>query len=64
MQAFYRGKEFGSRPVFFIYDSYLTPASEWARVLDPKGADTLRHTLYDAAVIGLRVKEDDGKLMT
>jgi hypothetical protein len=61
--AFHRGKEFGSRPVFFVYDSYLTPAAEWAAVLEPKGTNTLRGTRYDAAVIGLWVKEQDGEFM-
>lgn len=62
--AFHRGKEFGGRPVFFVYDSYLTPAAEWAQVLAPHGTNTLRNTRYDAAIIGLWVKEHDGEFMT
>ena len=62
--AFHRGAEFGSRPVFFVYDSYLTPAKDWAQVLSPGGTNTLRGTRHDAAVIGLWVKERDGEFMT
>ena len=62
--AFHLGKEFGGRPVFFVYDSYKTPAAEWAQVLDPAGTNTLRGTLFDSAVIGLWVKEEDGDFMT
>ncbi len=62
--AFYRGREFGGRPVFFVYDSYKTPAAEWAQVLSSDGANTLRGTRFDAAVIGLWVKEQDGDFMS
>ncbi len=62
--AFHRGAEFGGRPVFFVYDSYLTPAKDWAQVLGPTGTNTLRGTRYDAAVIGLWVKPQDGEFMT
>jgi hypothetical protein len=61
--AFHRGQEFGGRPVFFVYDSYKTPAAEWAQVLGPAGTNTLRGTRFDAAVIGLWVKEHDGEFM-
>jgi glycoprotein endo-alpha-1,2-mannosidase len=62
--AFHRSAEFGGRPAFFVYDSYLTPAREWAEVFSPAGVNTLRGTAYDAAVIGLWVKEGDGRFMT
>jgi glycoprotein endo-alpha-1,2-mannosidase len=62
--AFHRGKEFGDRPVFFVYDSYKTPAKEWAEVLGPAGTNSLRGTRFDSAVIGLWVKEHDGDFMT
>ncbi len=48
-------------PVFFIYDSYLTPAEEWATVLSPNGKNTIRNTPYDATVIGLWVKKGEEK---
>lgn len=51
--AFYRMQ---GRPCFFIYDSYLTPASEWARLLQPDGDLTIRNTDLDAVMIGLWVK--------
>jgi glycoprotein endo-alpha-1,2-mannosidase len=62
--AFHRCAEFAGRPVFFIYDSYKTPAAEWAQVLGPAGTKTLRGTPYDVAAIGLWVKKEDGDFMT
>lgn len=62
--AFFRSAEAGNRPIFFVYDSYLTPAMEWAELLSIAGKDTIRKTKYDSAVIGLWVKENDGKFMT
>lgn len=61
--ALHRLPDRGNRPVFFVYDSYLTPAKEWATILDPKGAQTIRGTRTDAIVIGLWVKEDEGDYM-
>ena len=61
--AFHRGEEFGGRPVVFLYDSYLTPAEEWATILAPGGEKTIRGTPYDAAVIGLWVKRGDSSAM-
>lgn len=62
--AFFRSPQASNRPIFFAYDSYLTPANEWAELLSPNGKQTLRKTKYDAAVIGLWVKENDGRFMT
>jgi len=53
----------GNRPVFFVYDSYLTPAREWASVLGRDGSHTLRGTEADAVVLGLWVKEDEERFM-
>jgi glycoprotein endo-alpha-1,2-mannosidase len=50
--------------MFFVYDSYLTPASDWADLLSPNGKGTIRNTKYDSAVIGLWVKKNDGEFMT
>src|SRR5690606_7759118 len=61
--AFHRGAEFGNRPVIFLYDSYLTPAREWATILAPDGVNTIRGTEYDTAVIGLWVKRPDSQAM-
>ena len=62
--ALYRDPAHGNRPWVYLYDSYLTPAEEWAAVLQPDGANTIRGTQYDAVVIGLWVKEGDGAFMT
>jgi glycoprotein endo-alpha-1,2-mannosidase len=62
--ACHRLPDHGNRPVFFVYDSYLTPAGEWATVLQPKGTNTLRGTAADAVVIGLWVKEREEKFMS
>lgn len=61
--AFYRCRESGNRPLFYVYDSYLVNASEWATILDPKGAQTIRGTPYDSAMIGLWVKEHERNFM-
>ncbi len=54
--AFYR---INDKPLFFIYDSYLTPAQEWATLLQPSGNITIRNTPYDAVMIGLWVKKGE-----
>ncbi len=54
--AFYR---MGGKPCFFIYDSYITPASEWARVFSPNGGITIRGTELDSKIIGLWVKDKE-----
>jgi alpha-mannan endo-1,2-alpha-mannanase / glycoprotein endo-alpha-1,2-mannosidase len=54
--AFYRTK---GKPLFFIYDSYLTKAEEWAGLLNPKGAITIRKTPLDAVMIGLWVRKGE-----
>ena len=54
-----RDPQHGNRPVFYVYDSYLTDADEWATILAPDGAHTLRNTPYDSLVIGLWVKQDE-----
>jgi glycoprotein endo-alpha-1,2-mannosidase len=62
--ALYRDPARGNRPWVYLYDSYLTPAEEWATLLRPEGAQTIRGTEYDAVVIGLWVKKQDGPFMT
>lgn len=54
--AFYRME---GNPCFFIYDSCLTPASEWARVCTPQGDLTIRGTEWDSKIIGLWVKDKE-----
>ncbi len=46
-------------PIVYVYDSYLTPFQEWARLLQPNGEITIRNTEWDAVMIGLWVKRDE-----
>jgi molybdenum cofactor synthesis domain-containing protein len=62
--AFYRYGKDNPRPMFYVYDSYLTPAEQWKTVLSPKGIQTIRNTRYDSVVIGLWVKEHEQAFMT
>jgi molybdenum cofactor synthesis domain-containing protein len=62
--AFYRYGKDKPRPMFYVYDSYLTPAEQWKTVLSPKGIQTIRNTRYDSVVIGLWVKEHEQAFMT
>ncbi len=48
------------RPVVFVYDSYLTPAAEWRRLLEPDGDLTIRGSAHDALMIGLWVEPGHG----
>jgi len=57
--ALYRDMSRGNRAMFYIYDSYLTEAKEWATILSPNGEQTIRGTKYDSLVIGLWVKEHE-----
>jgi glycoprotein endo-alpha-1,2-mannosidase len=61
--ALYRDAKRGNRPYFYIYDSYRTPADNWATVFAPDGAQTIRGTAYDAVFIGLWVKEEHSEFM-
>ena len=61
--ALHRLPGHGNRPVFFVYDSYLTPARDWASILTREGKQTLRGTTNDAVVIGLWVKEQEERFM-
>ena len=57
--AYHRMPRHGSDkplPVFYIYDSYHTPAQEWATILKPGGSDSIRGTSSDAFVIFLLVE--------
>ena len=54
--AFYR---MDGKPCFFIYDSYLTKAEEWATLLQPDGEISIRNTPIDACMIGLWVGEKE-----
>ena len=62
--AFYRYGKDKPRPMFYVYDSYLTPAKQWKTILAPDGPQTIRNTEYDSVVIGLWVKEKEQTFMT
>jgi glycoprotein endo-alpha-1,2-mannosidase len=47
------------KPMFFVYDSYLTKAEEWAELLRADGKISIRNTAYDAVMIGLWVKKGE-----
>jgi glycoprotein endo-alpha-1,2-mannosidase len=55
--AFYRDPK-TKRPLFFVYDSYVIQANDWADILTPAGKNTIRNTPYDADILGLWVKKD------
>lgn len=59
--AFHRSEKYGRRPFVYIYDSYLTPAEEWGRLLKPDGDLSLRGSEYDIFAIGLWVNRDEGE---
>lgn len=61
--AFHRDGRHDNRPFVYVYDSHLVSAREWATVLSPEGANTIRGTRYDAVVIGLWVEEDESAFM-
>ena len=44
-------------PLYYIYDSYFTPAEDWAKVLRADGVLTVRHTPLDGIFIGLVVED-------
>lgn len=52
------------RPVVYLYDSYLSPASEWAELLSPSGSYTVRGTPLDVVAIGLLVEESHPNFIT
>uniref|UniRef100_A0A3Q3L0A9 Mannosidase endo-alpha like n=1 Tax=Mastacembelus armatus TaxID=205130 RepID=A0A3Q3L0A9_9TELE len=57
--AFYRFKSSTGRvlPLFYVYDSYLTPAESWAELLTAKGSHSIRGTPYDGIFVALIVEE-------
>ena len=55
--AFYRYQHKGrALPVFYVYDSYLTNATKWARVFGMHGDMTVRNSKYDGLFLGLYVE--------
>ncbi len=62
--AFYRYGQDNPRPLFYVYDSYITPAEQWQTILSPESPQTIRNTKYDSIIIGLWVKEHEQDFMT
>ncbi len=58
--ALHRSEQHDGRPLFYFYDSYLTPANEWSRLLRPDGDLSVRNSKYDIVAIGLWVTQDEG----
>ena len=56
--AFYRNKE-THHPLFFIYDSYVIPANEWAIFLSDTGKQSIRNKSYNSDMIGLWCWKED-----
>ena len=55
--ALYRIQRRGqSLPVFYVYDSYLTPAGAWKELLSVKGNLSVRGTQFDGIFLGLLVE--------
>nr|XP_040021080.1 glycoprotein endo-alpha-1,2-mannosidase-like protein [Gasterosteus aculeatus aculeatus] len=46
-----------SLPLFYIYDSYLTPPESWSELLTPAGSHSVRGSAYDSIFIALIVEE-------
>lgn len=44
-------------PVVYMYDSYITGASQWAELLKPDSPNSIRGTKLDCVVIGLLVEK-------
>lgn len=44
-------------PLFYVYDSYLTPAESWAQLLTAGGPRSLRGSPYDGVFLALMVEE-------
>ena len=50
-------------PLIYIYDSYLTPVSEWRQVLKPGTKGSIRQSKHDFVAIALLVQETDKRFI-
>ncbi|XP_044129546.1 glycoprotein endo-alpha-1,2-mannosidase [Bufo gargarizans] len=57
--AFYKYKTRTGRslPMFYIYDSYITPPDAWAKLFTASGSHSIRNTKYDGIFVALLVEE-------
>jgi len=62
--AYYQDELRGNRPLFFVYDSYATDAAQWASILAPGAANSIRGTQYDAVVVCLWVEPHEEEFIT
>lgn len=61
--ALYRSAALDNRPMIYLYDSYLSPAEDWASIFTADGPHTIRGTQYDVVALGLWVKADEAAFM-
>jgi len=61
--ALYRSRRHNNRIMLYIYDSYHTPANEWATVFDPTGQSSIRGTPYDVVALGLYLESKDKEFL-
>ncbi|KXZ56938.1 hypothetical protein GPECTOR_1g846 [Gonium pectorale] len=53
---------YNGRPVYYVYDSYRLPASEWSQLLKPRDSSlSVRGTVADGFFLGLWLNQNDGE---
>eukprot|EP00026_Physarum_polycephalum_P007936 Phypoly_transcript_08008.p1 GENE.Phypoly_transcript_08008~~Phypoly_transcript_08008.p1 ORF type:complete len:417 (+),score=55.96 Phypoly_transcript_08008:168-1253(+) len=60
--ALYRSPKHNNRIVVYVYDSYHTPAHEWATIFSD-GPSSIRGTPYDAVALGLYLESKDKQFL-
>jgi glycoprotein endo-alpha-1,2-mannosidase len=51
--AFYRDIEHGGKPLFYVWKVNGISSKDWASLLSPSGALSIRNTQYDSIMVGL-----------
>eukprot|EP01111_Echinosteliopsis_oligospora_P009649 TRINITY_DN2862_c2_g1_i1.p1 TRINITY_DN2862_c2_g1~~TRINITY_DN2862_c2_g1_i1.p1 ORF type:complete len:411 (-),score=115.46 TRINITY_DN2862_c2_g1_i1:45-1277(-) len=57
--SLFRDPSRGDRIIIYVYDSYHTPAQEWATVLSKDSPNSIRGTKEDAIMLGLYLEPKD-----
>lgn len=57
--ALYRDPNRNNRIVIYVYDSYHTPANQWATIFSKSGSSSIRGTPHDVVAIGLYLTRSD-----